>query len=60
MQCPVYDKTCVECGKVGHFWKVCHSRRSRVVNEMEQEVSQEYKENNIEMVSINSVYINKN
>ena len=40
-QCPAYGKMCVECGKVGHFWNVCNSRRSRVVNEMEQEVSQE-------------------
>ena len=33
---------------------------SRAVNQMQQEVSQEYKEDNIEMVSINSVYMNKN
>ena len=31
-----------------------------MVNEMEQEVSQEYQEDDIEMVSINSVYMNKN
>ena len=31
-----------------------------MVNEMEQEVSQEYKENDTEMVSINSVCMNKN
>ena len=55
MQFPVYGKTCTECGKVGHFRKVCCSRRSRVVNEMEQEVSEEYREDEIEMVSINSV-----
>ena len=30
--------------------KVCHSRRSRMVNRMEQGVSQEYKEDDIEMV----------
>ena len=59
-QCPAYGKTCAECSKVGHFRKVCHRRRSRVVNEMEQEVCQEYKEDDIEMVSINSVYMNKN
>ena len=52
---------CVQsAGKVGHFRKVCHSGRSKVVNEMEQEVSQEYGEDEIEMVSINSVYMNKN
>ena len=59
-QCQVYGKTCLECSKIGHFWKVCHSTRSRVVNKMEQEVSQQYKEDNIEMVSINSVCTNKN
>ena len=42
-----------ECSKVGHFWKVCCSRRSRVVNKTEQELSQEYTEDGIEMVSIN-------
>ena len=41
--------------KIGHFWKVCHSRKSRVINEMEQEVSQEYTEDDLEMVTINSV-----
>ena len=59
-QCPAYRKTCVECRKVGHFRKVCHSRRSRMVNDMGQEASQEYREDEIEMVSINSVYMNKN
>ena len=59
-QCPAYGKMCMECSKIGHFWKVCHSRRSRVVTEMEQEVSQEYTEDDIEMVSIISVCMNKN
>ena len=48
------------CGKVGHFKKNCHSKRSRVVNEMEQEMSQEYSKGEIETVSINSIYMNKN
>ena len=59
-QCPAYSKMCAECSKVGHFWKVFHSRRSRVINEMDQEVSQEYTGDVIEMVSVNSVYMNKN
>ena len=59
-QCQAYGKMCVECEKVGHFRKVSHSRRSKVVNEMEQEVSQENREDEIETVSINSVYMNKN
>ena len=58
-QCPAYGKMCVECSKVGHFRKVCHDRSSRVVNEMKQEVFQEYKEDKTEMVSINSVYMKK-
>ena len=45
---------------MGHFWKVCHSRKNRVINQMEQEMSLEYTEDNLEMVSINSVCFNKN
>ena len=45
---------------VGHFRKVCHSRGTRVVNEMRKEVSQEYREDDIEMGSINYVYMSKN
>ena len=45
---------------MGHFKKVCHSNRSRAVNEMEQEMSQEYSEGKIETVNVNSVYMNKN
>ena len=48
------------CSKTGHFWKVYHNRKNRVVNKMEQEVSQEYTEDNLEMVIINSVCLNKN
>ena len=59
-QCPAYGNTFAECGKVEHFKKVCHSKRSRVANKMEQEMSQEYKKGKIKMVSINSVYMNKN
>ena len=59
-QCSVYGKMCVGCGKVGHFKKVCHSKRSRAINNMEQEMSQEYSEGEIETVSINSVHMNTN
>ena len=47
-------------GKMGHFKKVCCSKRIRAVNEMEQEMSQEHSEGEIETVSINSAYMNKN
>ena len=46
-QCPVYRKMCTEFGKVDNFRKVCHSRRSRMVNDMEPEASQEYREEEI-------------
>ena len=59
-QCPAYGKVCKESSKTEHFQKVCHSRKSRVINEMEQEVSQEYTEHDLEMVSINSVCFTKN
>ena len=39
-QCPVYGKTCTECNKIGHFHRVCQSRKSRVINEMGQEDTQ--------------------
>ena len=58
-QCPAYRKAYVGCGKVKHFRKVCCSRRTRVVNEMEQEASQEYRGDEIETVSVNSAYMNK-
>ena len=39
--CPAYGKMCAGCGKMGHFKKVCCSKRSREVNEIEVETSQE-------------------
>ena len=54
-QCPAYGKTCASCRKMGHFNKVCQSRKDPVVHEVGVEMSQE--EGVIE-VSINSVYLN--
>ena len=54
-QCLAYGKTCASCGKLGHFKKVCQSRKDHAVQEVEEDVSQE--EGKIE-VSINSVYLN--
>ena len=59
-QCPAYGKACAGCGKTRHFKKVCCSRRERVVNEIEVEVTQEYSEGEIETMSIDSVHLNKN
>ena len=46
-------------GRMGHFKKVCHSRRSTVVHEIEVETAQEYSEGEIKTVSIDSVHMNK-
>ena len=59
-QCPAYGKTCARCGKMGHLRKVCRSKRDHVVHEVEREMVQEPQEEEIETVSINSVYLNKN
>ena len=59
-QCPAYGKTCVGCGKTGHFKKVCHSRRYQAVNKLELEVPQGCSKGEIETVSIDSVHFNKN
>ena len=50
-----YEKTCAGCGKLGHFQKVCQSRKDHAVHEVEVEVSQENDE--IEEVSVNSVHL---
>ena len=59
-QCLLYGKMCVGFGKMGHFKKVCHSKNSRAVNELELETSQEYSKGKIGTVSIDSVGMNKN
>ena len=59
-QCPAYGKVCAGCGKMGHFRKVCRNKRDCVVHEVEIEMVQEPQEEEIETVSINSVYLNKN
>ena len=55
-QCLAYGKMCAGCRKMGHFKKVCQSRKDRGVHEVEVQVPQE--ECKIEEVSINSVYLN--
>ena len=48
------------CGKIGHFKKVCRSRRDQAVHEVEVEMAPELQEEEIETVSIMSLYLNKN
>ena len=47
------------CGKIGHFQKVCMSKRNHVVHEVEIEVVPEPDEEDMETVSINSIYLNR-
>ena len=58
--CLAYDKMCVECSKVGHFHRVCRSRKTRALNELGQEIIQDNTREDFEMVSIDSEYFNKN
>ena len=44
---------------MGHFKKVCQSRRETAVNELEVEQVQEINEGELETVSIDSVHLNK-
>ena len=59
-QCPAYGKMHAGCRKIGHFMKVCRSRRDQAVHEVEMEMVPEPQEEEIETVSINSLYLNKN
>ena len=59
-QCPAYGKACTGCGKISHFQKVCMSKRNCAVHEVEIEVAPEPNEEDIETVSINSIYLNRN
>ena len=58
-QCPVYRKMCAAFGKTGHFRNVCRSKRSHAVHEVEIDMEAESQEEDTEIVSINSVYVNK-
>ena len=55
-QCPAYGKTCASCRQIGHFKKVCQSRKDHAVHEVGVEMALE--EGIIEEVGINSVYLN--
>ena len=59
-QCAVYGKTCAGCGKMGHYKKVCRSRKECAVHEIDVEVAQESQDKQIEIVSIDFVHLNRN
>ena len=48
LQCPAYGKTCARCGKMGHYKKVCRSRKEHVIHEIDVEVVQEFQDEQIE------------
>ena len=59
-QCPAYGKKCARYGKMGHFKKVCRSKRDHMVHAVEMDMAQGPQEEVIEIVSINSVYLYRN
>ena len=59
-QCPAYGKMCARCGKMGHYKKVCRSKRDHAVYELQVKMVQDSQDEEIETVSINSIYLNKN
>ena len=48
------------CRKMGHYKKVCRSKRDCSVHELQVEMAQDSQDEEIETVSINLVYLNKN
>ena len=58
-QCPAYDKMCTACSKTGHFRKVCSSKRNCVVHEVEIEMGPDSEGEDIEIISVNSLYLNR-
>ena len=57
-QCLAYGKTCAACGKMGHFRKVCRSKRNCAVHEVEIDMEPDSQEDT-EIVSIILLYINR-
>ena len=58
-QYPDYGKMCAACSKTGHFRKVCRSKRNCMVHEVEIDVEPESQGEDTEIVSINSLYVNR-
>ena len=58
-QCLAYGKMCAACDKMGHFRKVRRSKRNHTVHEVEIDMEPESQGEGTEVVSINSLYINR-
>ena len=50
---------CATCGKTGHFREVCRSNRNHAVHEVEIEMGPDSHGEDIEIMSINSLYLNR-
>ena len=59
-QCPAIWKDMCQMKDMGHFRKVCQSRRDQAVHELEVKGVQEVHKGEIETVSVDSVHLNKN
>ena len=58
--CPAFGKMCARCRKTGHYKKVCRSRKEHVVHEIDIGAVQESQNEQIEIVSIDSVCLYRN
>ena len=58
-QCLAYGKTCAACSKMGHFRKVCRSKRNHMLHKVEIDMEPKSLGEDTEVVSINSLYINR-
>ena len=58
-QCPAYGKMCTACSKMGHFRKVCRSKINCTVHEVEIEMGSDSQGEDIETISISSLYLNR-
>ena len=59
-QCPTFGKMCSRCGKTGHYKKLCRSRKECTVHKIDIKAVQESQDEQIEIVSIDSVCLNRN
>ena len=57
-QCLAYGKRCSACGKINHYKEVCRIRRNKKMHNTNPETDQYQKENDTDMVNINSIHIN--